>query len=190
MWFHGGVPGLRPGQLVLPPTKSGTTASTHYGKDARHVFITREIGFALYMARTSTIRSHVPWSTASVYEVEPLGELHPDIHEAGDRRGFRMFLQARVLAGVDDDNYPPLAFAVDEGMTASVESARVVRVVASNLKMRASDHATMTEMARMLSAQTGERFVYDGTEALDVDPAFDEYHRERVRNESARSSAG
>ncbi|MEP6893393.1 MAG: hypothetical protein ABI927_06390 [Gaiellaceae bacterium] len=115
-WFHGGVRGLEPGALLLPPVVTGAPSMADYlpaGPDASlirrdRVYIARRVEDALVYAGLQL-------GGGDLYEVEPVGELEPD----GDYKG-------------------------NDGYSVQTVAARVVRVVrrgvtpdASLAKMRA-----------------------------------------------------
>lgn len=81
-WFHGGVPGLEPGALLLPPSETGNATLGQYGDR-----VAAETGTAnphrsdrVYL--TSDVRMAVPYAgvvpDGDVYEAVPLGRIEPD----------------------------------------------------------------------------------------------------------------
>jgi hypothetical protein len=115
-YFHGGAPGLMPGELILPP--SVTDSTTTVGSRARgqlkqkyradRVFITPDLKFALFFAAMH------PSGEGVVYKVEPIGELEIDPHwesirsEGTAYRETKQCGSARVIAIV---NVPDGMFA-------------------------------------------------------------------------------
>jgi len=79
-YFHGGYPGLKPGQLILPPNQTGT--------DHRLSAIAAEHGGPAYSTRTDIVYVATGRDVArafaafypdgALYEVEPRGRLEPD----------------------------------------------------------------------------------------------------------------
>lgn len=73
-WFHGGVPNLNVGDLIVPPTESGFDTMRRYReRDTEacgRVFVTREPGLAASYAAS--------YPHGDVYQVEPLGPLGDD----------------------------------------------------------------------------------------------------------------
>jgi hypothetical protein len=75
--YHGGVPGLIPGQKLLPPLLTDACSCAEYdgGEHCRadRVYVTTDAEeAAVYAALTA------PSGRGDVYEVEPVGELEPD----------------------------------------------------------------------------------------------------------------
>jgi len=74
--YHGGVPGLVPGQILQPPARTGTPSCSDY--DSKHsrsdrVYVTTDPEEAAVYAALA------PWGgRGDVYEVEPGGELEPE----------------------------------------------------------------------------------------------------------------
>jgi hypothetical protein len=73
-WFHGGVPGLKVGDYIEPPTKTGFDTIRRYGEagtvECARVFITRDPRYAASYAAT--------YGRGDVYEVEPEGQRGED----------------------------------------------------------------------------------------------------------------
>lgn len=79
-YFHGGYPGLKPGDLILPPDQTGT--------EHRLSAIAAEHGGPAYSTRTdivyiTTVRDVARafaafYPDGALYEVEPHGVLEPD----------------------------------------------------------------------------------------------------------------
>ena len=69
-WYHGGIPGLEPGDLILPPRESGASMAAKYGEAgerAEHgrVYVSRDPRHAATYAAS--------YPLGDVYEVERLG---------------------------------------------------------------------------------------------------------------------
>jgi hypothetical protein len=81
-YFHGGAPGLTPGELILPAfvthstTAVGRLATGQLKRKYRddRVFITPDFKFALFFAAMH------PSGEGAVYRVDPIGELEIDPH--------------------------------------------------------------------------------------------------------------
>jgi hypothetical protein len=81
-FYHGGKPGLQPGDLILSPsvTKSKPTVGRVASADVKRkhrddrVFITPDAKFALFFAAMH------PSGEGVVYQVEPMGDLEVDPH--------------------------------------------------------------------------------------------------------------
>lgn len=73
-YFHGGVPGLRVGQYLLPPTITKSKSLSDYGAAEVHrtdrVYVTTRKSAALIYA--ASVKNGV------IYECEPAGEIEPD----------------------------------------------------------------------------------------------------------------
>jgi hypothetical protein len=76
-YFHGGVPGLRSGDLLLPPAATGTaraltTELGHLGTFARsdRVYLTTDRAAARAFAAC--------YPDGALYVVEPVGDVEPD----------------------------------------------------------------------------------------------------------------
>lgn len=77
-FFHGGVPGLYPGNEILPATTTGAISTAAHGNklcDPSRVYVTEDLRIASIMAGTWRARGGRP---GDVYEVESYGELEPD----------------------------------------------------------------------------------------------------------------
>lgn len=74
--FHGGPPGLRPGDAILPPSETGVRCSSDYGAAGTHrrdrVYLTDSLAAATMFAALH------PSGRGQVYEVRPDGPLEPD----------------------------------------------------------------------------------------------------------------
>lgn len=100
-WFHGGVPGLYPGDMIRPPSETGAATQADYGNpvcDRGRVYLTTDLRVAALMAGTYRMRGE---QRGDVYEVEPVGDLEPDPDYHGD----------------------------DERLSVSAERAQILRVV-------------------------------------------------------------
>ncbi len=74
--YHGGAPGLRPGQKVQPPSATGARSCADYDREhcrADRVYMTTDADEATIYAALSS-----GGGLGDVYEVEPVGELTPD----------------------------------------------------------------------------------------------------------------
>jgi hypothetical protein len=75
-YYHGGFPGLRIGELVLPPAITGAASTASFGADRvcrrDRVYVTTEMSAAVLFAA-----GH-PSTRGVVYEVEPIGQLEHD----------------------------------------------------------------------------------------------------------------
>jgi len=79
-YFHGGYPGLKPGDLLLPPDQTGT--------DHRLSATSAELGAPAYATRADIVyvttlrdaaRSYAAfYPDGALYRVEPVGDLEPD----------------------------------------------------------------------------------------------------------------
>src|SRR5918992_5969369 len=74
--YHGGAPGLVPGQALYPPSLTGARSCAEF--DAEHcrsdrVYLTTDQADAVVYAALAPISGR-----GDVYEVEPLGDLEPD----------------------------------------------------------------------------------------------------------------
>lgn len=73
--FHGGVPGLSPGDLILPPAVTGQELHTSSLREAtrdystRRVYVTTGLDYAQLFAHLRD---------GAVYEVQPIGAVRPD----------------------------------------------------------------------------------------------------------------
>lgn len=97
--YHGGVPGLRRGGVLLPPAKTGVKSSADYGADAvcrrDRVYVITDLDMARLFALFAP-----PKSNGDVYEVEPLSELTPDPDYRGPHESYEVEL-ARVVRVVE-----------------------------------------------------------------------------------------
>lgn len=128
--FHGGVRGLYPGNLLLPPNRTRAPSIAAVTSDGvcrtDRVYLTADLAVARLFAHL-----YPPRGGGWVYEVEPLGDLEPD-------PTLRTML-------VDAD--PAQSFAVPE--------ARVVRVAERNVREfnGRSFRQTLAEVDRRLLRQ-------------------------------------
>jgi hypothetical protein len=83
--YHGGVPGLKPGELLLPPATTGAACKSDMGHDDLHrrdrvyMIASEPIGryyAAVYACQHPDGRRTV--GGGDVYRVEPVGEARPD----------------------------------------------------------------------------------------------------------------
>lgn len=75
-YFHGGFPGLKPGNFILPPTLTKAPSCSQFGATGVHrtdrVYLcTHQIGALIYAVL-------YPTGKGVVYECEPVGEVEPD----------------------------------------------------------------------------------------------------------------
>lgn len=107
-FYHGGAPGLAPGDLVRPSSATGARPAVHSAsgtvkrkyRDDR-VYITPDVKFALFFAARH--------AAGVVYEVEPIGEVEDDphwqlVHSAGT--GYRATKQCGSARVVDIVTFP------------------------------------------------------------------------------------
>lgn len=75
-YYHGGVGGLRVGDMVLPPSETGARCSSDYGAGGVHrrdrVYVATDPHAALLWG------SLTPGNRGCAYRVEPIGNLEPD----------------------------------------------------------------------------------------------------------------
>jgi rifampin ADP-ribosylating transferase len=89
-WFHGGVTGLAVGDSILPPTETGAVSVSdldHSDKAMQaqvervhrkdRVYVTSDVRAAAMFAALH--EGHCCHLGGSVYEVEPVGEIEPDL---------------------------------------------------------------------------------------------------------------
>lgn len=77
-WFHGGVPGLNVGDLLLSPDESGTTnrLSASTPADAQHGTRTDVVYLARHQDHARAYAALYP--DGALYEAEPIGPTEPD----------------------------------------------------------------------------------------------------------------
>lgn len=107
IYFHGGVPGLKLGDRILPPSRTGVLAAADFAADhgietghvrRDRVYLTTEIGEA------SVFAAMHPSNRGEVYVVEPLPPVEPDPDYLGPGRASWMAAEALVirrLGGLD-----------------------------------------------------------------------------------------
>ena len=122
-YFHGGVPGLRPGALILPPTVTGAgstadylDAGTEVAEAARRVYrpdrvyLTTDVEVARMWAGLHP--SGTDRRGGDVYRVEPVGKVEPDPDYRGGDGASVCCPSARVsgivATGVGRAKYRPL----------------------------------------------------------------------------------
>lgn len=75
-YFHGGVPGLVKGNMILPPSITGAPSCSEFGAEHVHrrdrVYLTTKPAAALIFAVTH------PSGDGCVYRCTPVGTLEPD----------------------------------------------------------------------------------------------------------------
>lgn len=97
-WYHGGYPGLVPGDLLLPPAESGTTRTLSQHAIAFHApHGTRRD--CVYLTRTQQVaRAYAAmYPDGALYECEPDGPTEPDPDAPADSV---MVARARIVAVV------------------------------------------------------------------------------------------
>lgn len=76
IYFHGGVPGLTPGCMILPPTMTKVRSCSEFGAAGVHrrdrVYLCTEPEGALIYAVMH------PSGKGLVYQVQPVGAIEPD----------------------------------------------------------------------------------------------------------------
>jgi hypothetical protein len=118
VYWHGGRPGLRPGEYILPPAETGhpTTEDLHQLVTGEYdpprtrvtrrdrVYLTSEFRYALHWAAVyiAPAGGSRPWGLGAkgghVYEVEPEGELY---HDPDNPRGLAFACRrARIVSVV------------------------------------------------------------------------------------------
>jgi hypothetical protein len=120
-YFHGGVPGLRPGDVITPAAKTGTLsvsgkAGALYRRD--RVYITNSEAEArdyaklfvpMGLATTLGVESlPIEDLGGAVYEVEPRGPIEPD-PDTPKRGASWQVVEAEVVRVVDDRVMPDFA---------------------------------------------------------------------------------
>jgi rifampin ADP-ribosylating transferase len=95
IYFHGGVPGLKPGCIILPPTITKVRSCSDYGAAGVHrrdrVYLCTEPEGALIYAVMHPSRKGV------VYQVQPIGEVEPDPDWTGTEGVSVQVERARVI---------------------------------------------------------------------------------------------
>jgi hypothetical protein len=75
-YFHGGPAGLRVGEYILPPSKTGARSNADYGAEGvcrrDRVYLTSRMDAALIFG------SMAPSNKGAVYEVHPMGTIEYD----------------------------------------------------------------------------------------------------------------
>jgi hypothetical protein len=105
--WHGGVPGLKPGMWILPPSVTGIDSCRTYEIDADLRPITRKDRIYLVdneqWARTWAVMGAMIRfrGRASVYEVECVDEIELDPDYVGEGERSFMVPKARVVRGYD-----------------------------------------------------------------------------------------
>jgi hypothetical protein len=127
-WYHGGVPGIYRGGLILPPSTTRAPSLADYGAVGvcrrDRVYVTDWLDAARMYACMAPFK-RAGW----VYEVEPVGALEPDDDFVGD----------------DQDDYTSMC----------APEARVLRVVERNVaEFQGLNRA---QLARLLS-KDGDSF--------------------------------
>lgn len=99
-YFHGGVPGLRPGDLLLPPDESGTnrTLSQHAEAVGAPAWATRRDVIYVTTERADARVFAAFYPDGALYRVEPEGPLGDDPDAPGISHTCRT---ARIAAVLD-----------------------------------------------------------------------------------------
>src|SRR4051812_12026960 len=111
-YYHGGVPGLYPGDVLLPPAETGAESQADYGNyltDRHRVYLTTDLKLAAVMAGTLRVRLGQP---GDVYEVEPLGPVEHDPDYAGTDGASVATTRALILRVVPLREWHPSRWAV------------------------------------------------------------------------------
>lgn len=119
--FHGGVPHLRPGDLVLPPVTTGVAAVDYERRRPDRVYLSEHVEVAAMFAGWQRGRG---WQAGALYEVEPVGQLEMDPNGEGD------WVMAQVLGCTTG-----VAVGGSPGGSWTAPAARVVRVLATGVAM-------------------------------------------------------
>lgn len=102
-YYHGGVRGLRVGDLLLPPTETGAPHCADFAPadlDASH--IRRDRVYLARNQRDAAVYAGMQPGGGDLYEAEPIGEVEPDADYIGDEPGYSVQVTAaRVVRVVD-----------------------------------------------------------------------------------------
>lgn len=77
-YFHGGIPGMKPGALILPPATTGTERTlAEYSEQLGGEHVRRD---RVYLATARDVAKAYAafYPDGALYEVEPRGALEPD----------------------------------------------------------------------------------------------------------------
>lgn len=100
-YFHGGVPDLGPGDLILPPDESGSPTTADYGAALvcrrDRVYLGSDVSIAVVYTAMH------PSNRGGLYEVEPIGDVEPDPDWAGEPGLSVAAPRARVVAVIDPE---------------------------------------------------------------------------------------
>lgn len=101
-YFHGGIPGLKPGALILPPDTTGTDRTvSQYITAADNAPHAQRRDVVYVTAGREVARAFAAfYPDGALYQVEPDGELAPDPDCATPDLSWSC-LSARVVAVVD-----------------------------------------------------------------------------------------
>ncbi|MGP5198628.1 hypothetical protein ACTXKN_05665 [Brachybacterium alimentarium] len=103
--FHGGAPGLKPGDILLPASKLGPWMNFSYAQGAtyypNHVYLTAEVDSARRYA-TNYLGPGGHRKPGDVYEVEALGDLlpDPDYPQIGRTKGVFLMTSSAVISKI------------------------------------------------------------------------------------------
>lgn len=101
-YFHGGIPDLRPGDLILPPDKTGTDHRlSAYITDADRAPHARRTDVVYLTAARNVARVFAAlYPDGALYQVEPCGPVEPDPDCLTPEASWQC-AAARVVAVVD-----------------------------------------------------------------------------------------
>lgn len=101
-YYHGGIPGLKVGDFVLPPSETGVPSNADYGAgevcEKGKVYLTTDINAAKMFA------AFYPLGDGWVYQVEPDGDLEPDKDCLDDGLSWQC-KRAKVMNGAPVSKY-------------------------------------------------------------------------------------
>lgn len=110
-YFHGGVPGLYPGDVLRPPAVTGVESQADFGNpltDRGRVYATTDLRYAGIMAGTYRVGRGV---VGDVYEVELLGPVEPDPDWGGEPGGSVATTHLLIVRVVPVRQWHPRAWA-------------------------------------------------------------------------------
>lgn len=98
-YFHGGFPGLKPGELVLPASYTGHPRAIDFVDDPQKDLVRRDrVYLTTDAAGASIYAAFYPKPPGWLYVVDPIGELEPDPDCTQPGLSFQT-TKARVLEG-------------------------------------------------------------------------------------------